>query len=76
MGGSSRSGPEAFVLACGGLENARILLLQDALQPGGLGNQHDMVGRCFMDHPALTIGTLIPASRTIFAQTRVLRSAR
>jgi choline dehydrogenase-like flavoprotein/lipopolysaccharide biosynthesis glycosyltransferase len=59
---------QAFVLAAGGLENARILLLQDALQPGGLGNQHDMVGRCFMDHPAITLGALIPSSGTIFAQ--------
>jgi hypothetical protein len=39
------------------------LLLQDALQHRGLGNQHDMVGRCFMDHPAITLGTLIPGCR-------------
>ncbi len=60
----------AFVIAAGGLENARILLLQDALQPGGLGNQHDMVGRCFMDHPQIKLGTLIPASSAIFGQSR------
>jgi choline dehydrogenase-like flavoprotein len=59
---------QAFVLAAGGLENARILLLQDALQPGGLGNQHDMVGRCFMDHPAIKLGTLIPPSSAVFGQ--------
>ena len=59
---------QAFVLGAGGLENARILLLQNALQPGGLGNQHDMVGRCFMDHPAITLGTLIPSSGAVFAQ--------
>jgi choline dehydrogenase-like flavoprotein len=58
----------AFVLAAGGLENARILLLQHALQPGGLGNQHDMVGRCFMDHPSIKLGTLIPFSDAIFKQ--------
>ena len=57
---------KAFVLAAGGLENARILLLQDTLQPGGLGNQHDMVGRCFMDHPQIKLGTLIPASSAVF----------
>jgi choline dehydrogenase-like flavoprotein len=61
---------QAFVLAAGGLENARILLLQDALQPGGLGNQHDMVGRCFMDHPQITLGTLIPSSSAVFGQAR------
>jgi len=59
---------KAFVLAAGGLENARILLLQDALQPGGLGNQHDIVGRCFMDHPSITLGTLLPYSSSIFQQ--------
>jgi choline dehydrogenase-like flavoprotein len=56
----------AFVLAAGGLENARILLLQDALQPGGLGNQYDMIGRCFMDHPSITLGALIPFSSALF----------
>jgi choline dehydrogenase-like flavoprotein len=34
-----------FVLALGGVENARFLLL------AGLGNAHDLVGRFFMDHP-------------------------
>jgi len=34
-----------FVLALGGIENARFLLLND------LGNEHDLVGRFFMDHP-------------------------
>ena len=58
---------QVFVLAAG-LENARILLLQDALQPGGLGNQHDMVGRCFMDHPSITLGTLIPHSSALVGQ--------
>jgi choline dehydrogenase-like flavoprotein len=56
----------AFVLAAGGLENPRILLLQEALQSGGLGNQHDTVGRCFMDHPSIKLGTLIPASSKVF----------
>lgn len=59
---------KTFVLAAGGLENARILLLQNAIQPGGLGNQNDMVGRCFMDHPSITLGTLRPHSAEIFRQ--------
>ncbi|MCB9675798.1 MAG: GMC family oxidoreductase [Alphaproteobacteria bacterium] len=37
----------AFVLATGGLENARMLLVAD------LGNDHDLVGRYFMDHPGV-----------------------
>jgi choline dehydrogenase-like flavoprotein len=61
---------QAFVLAAGGLENARILLLQNSLQAGGLGNQYDMVGRCFMDHPAIRLGVLTPSSRAVFEQAR------
>ncbi|MEW9573613.1 GMC oxidoreductase [Rhodanobacter sp. Si-c] len=47
-----------YVLACGGIENARLLLLSDATVPGGLGNRHDLVGRYFMDHPSGKLGTL------------------
>jgi choline dehydrogenase-like flavoprotein len=55
-----------FVLAAGGLENPRILLLNDAQQGGGLGNQHDLVGRYFMDHPSIMLGTLVPSSPSLF----------
>lgn len=43
-----------YVLACGGLENARLLLLSDRVMPRGLGNQYDVVGRYFMEHPHLS----------------------
>lgn len=39
------------VVAAGGLENARILLLSHGVQAAGLGNTNDLVGRYFMDHP-------------------------
>ena len=39
-----------FVLACGGIENARMLLLSNGASPNGIGNQHDLVGRFYMDH--------------------------
>ncbi|QBK29532.1 FAD-dependent oxidoreductase [Roseitalea porphyridii] len=39
-----------FVLACGGIENARLLLNADSQRPAGLGNENDLVGRHFMDH--------------------------
>jgi len=37
-----------FVLALGGIENARLLLASNRTHRNGLGNQHDLVGRFFM----------------------------
>ena len=45
-----RVAARAFVLATGGIENARLLLLADRVQSGGLGNGNDLVGRYFMEH--------------------------
>jgi choline dehydrogenase-like flavoprotein len=42
-----------YVLAAGGIENARLLLASNRTQPAGLGNGHDIVGRFFMDHPRI-----------------------
>lgn len=45
-GKTGRISAKAFVLCCGGVENARLLLLSD-----GLGNDRDLVGRFFQEHP-------------------------
>jgi choline dehydrogenase-like flavoprotein len=42
-----------FVLATGGIENARLLLSSNKVQKAGLGNGNDLVGRYFMDHPRI-----------------------
>ena len=39
-----------FVLACSTLQNARILLSCNKQASRGLGNDHDLVGRFFMEH--------------------------
>ena len=46
------------VVAAGGIENARILLLSGGEGSPGLGNEHDLVGRYFMDHPRFELGTI------------------
>jgi choline dehydrogenase-like flavoprotein len=50
------------VLATGGIENARILLASRASRPNGIGNDRDLVGRFFMDHPHLRAGVYLPSS--------------
>jgi choline dehydrogenase-like flavoprotein len=45
-----------FVLSCGGMENARLLLVSRDVQKKGVGNQYDVVGRYFMDHPRAVFG--------------------
>ena len=45
-----------FVLACGGMENPRLLLISNDVQPEGLGNKYDLVGRFFMDHNTALCG--------------------
>ena len=50
---------KVFVLACGGIENARLLLNSNKKISAGIGNQNDLVGRFFMEHPHLyTAGSI------------------
>lgn len=39
-----------YVLACGGLENPRLLLASKDVEPRGIGNRHGNVGRFYMSH--------------------------
>lgn len=57
-----------FILATGGLENARLLLASNRQQASGLGNQNDVVGRYFMDRPILSC-SLLPYDHQLLEQT-------
>jgi len=49
-----------YVLASGGIENARLLLaMVSEHHPDGLGNQYDLVGRFFTEHPEIPVGALV-----------------
>ena len=59
-----------FVLAAGALESARLLLLSDRVHQRGLGNQHDLVGRYFMEHPHVWTGRYMASSQMNVDQLR------
>jgi choline dehydrogenase-like flavoprotein len=51
-------------LACGGIENPRLLLAsKNQFHPTGLGNKNDLVGRFYMSHFFGTYATLEPKDR-------------
>ena len=48
-----------YLLATGGIENARILLASNSAIHNGLGNHYDLVGRFFMEHPHARGGRIV-----------------
>lgn len=64
-GNEFRIAAKAVILTLGGIESARLLLLSDKTQKAGLGNQNDVVGRYFMDHPLIRSGMMFPADRNV-----------
>lgn len=61
-----RVNAKVFVLATGGIENARLMLASNKVHRHGLGNHYDVVGRYFMDHPLVNCGLLTPKDKTVF----------
>lgn len=52
---------QIYILAAGGIENARLLLASGKEGATGLGNAHDLVGRFLMVHLVYPGGVIIPA---------------
>jgi choline dehydrogenase-like flavoprotein len=47
-----------FIMACGAIQNTRLLLASNSIAKTGLGNDYDMVGRHFMEHIELASADL------------------
>ncbi len=56
---------KVFILASGGFENARLLLMSNQQQAEGLGNQNDVVGRYYHDHPQAVGNYFVPKDRSL-----------
>ncbi len=48
-----------YILATGGIENPRMLLLSNSVQQQGIGNRYDLVGRYFLEHPIMETGRVL-----------------
>lgn len=47
-----------FVLCAGGIDTPRLLLNSTSVMPRGVGNDRDLVGRFFQEHPNAFVGTV------------------
>jgi choline dehydrogenase-like flavoprotein len=57
---STFSNINQLIIAAGGIESVRILL------NNSIGNSSGMLGKCFMEHPCIEIGHIIPKDNFIF----------
>ena len=63
---------KVFILASGGIENPRLLLASNKVQSNGLGNQYDLVGRFFMEHPYIKSGEIMLLNPpALYTQARI-----
>ena len=52
-----------YVICCGGIETARLLLASNRVEPSGVGNQNDLVGRFFQEHVHMNYGNVLTKNR-------------
>jgi choline dehydrogenase-like flavoprotein len=57
-----------FIVATGGFANPQLLLASNQTHSHGIGNQHDVVGRYFMEHPHIHTGCFYPFDRSMASQ--------
>lgn len=63
----------AYVLAAGGIENARLLLLSNKTRTAGLGNTNDLVGRFFMERLSIRSGVIVPTDSGLLQRSHLYK---
>lgn len=63
-----------YILATGGIENARLLLASNSVAPKGIGNGNDLVGRYFQGHVTLGLYDGAAGRNTSFFLSRLNQS--
>jgi choline dehydrogenase-like flavoprotein len=52
-----------YIICCGGIESARLLLASDRIEQQGVGNKRDLVGRYFQDHVHIWYDDIVTTNR-------------
>jgi choline dehydrogenase-like flavoprotein len=52
-----------YIMCCGGIETARLLLASDRTEQHGVGNKYDLVGRYFQDHVHIWYDDIVAKNR-------------
>lgn len=52
-----------YIICCGGIESARLLLASDRIESHGVGNRNDLVGRYYQEHPLISYGKFLTTNR-------------
>jgi choline dehydrogenase-like flavoprotein len=60
-----------YVLCLGGIENARMLLNANKQVDSGIGNEHDLVGRFFMEHPTNGVADFLVNHENPYVQSLI-----
>jgi choline dehydrogenase-like flavoprotein len=64
-GKTIRFAARQFILTCNALQTPRLLLASRRVHPNGIGNDHDVVGRYYMDHSLVPSGNFFPHDRAV-----------
>jgi len=65
-----------YIIATGALENTRLLLASNKINPTGVGNQSGMVGKNYQNHPHVDIGNIVSSDPQALSALYERRASR